>query len=492
MLFNSAVFLVFAGVFFALWPAARRRPVVRYGFLILSSIVFYAWWDWRFLLLIAGTGLVDFFVARAMSGRERGRRALLALSLACNLGSLAVFKYSGFVADALTSATALLGLQLELRAHLPEFVLILPVGISFYTFQALTYTIDVYQRKLEPARNVLQYFAFKSLWPLLLAGPIMRAADLLPQLAAARPATPDDRREGLRLVVYGFFQKLVLADGLAPYVNYAFSARQPAESALYWWLIVAAYAFQIYCDFGGYSNIARGLGKWMGCDFVDNFRHPYGARSLGEFWQRWHVSLSQWIWRYLFTPLTYAFLRRVDRMNLPTVEQEMRVAYPAAALLAMGLCGLWHGAGLTFVAWGLLHGIYLSIERLTNWPKWVKRLPAGPHVATLLVLLQVWVAWVFFRAGSFEQAAAVLRRLFGFAGGLSGPLATMGGVGLLNLSLLLALATGREMWHYFRIDQRRLVPERWQEALEPWALALLVAAAVFLRGPGGRFIYFQF
>lgn len=494
MLFNSVVFLVFATVFFWLWPAARRRPNVRYSYLVAAASVFYGWWDWRFLFLLFVPGIIDFALVRAMAtAGPRARNALFVTSLTLNLGSLVVFKYTGWFIELLTGALAAVGVAADIRAAVPSVFFLLPIGVSFYTFQALTYTIEVHNGRLQPTPNLLHYLAFKSLFPLLLAGPIMRADQLLPQLAASREPTEDDRWEGLKLIVFGFFQKLVIADGLAPYVNAAFGATAPPESSLYWWVIVAAYAFQIYYDFGGYSNIACGLGRWMGYDLTQNFRHPYLAISLADFWSRWHISLSGWIWRYVFTPLIYSNLRIVGRLHLPTVEKEMRLAYPTAAIISMFLCGLWHGAGLTFVVWGLLHGVLLSVERLTNLPKRLKRLPSGRNLALALTALQVSLAWVFFRAADLEQAVAILRRLFSFTGGIAPALREgFGGYAMLNISILLGLAVMREAWYHFGIEARLPFSVAVRRRCELAAVALLIPLSCYLRGPGTQFIYFQF
>lgn len=493
MLFNSAVFLVFAAVFFLVWPLARRRANSRYATLIAAAGVFYGWWDWRFLALLFVPGILDFYLVGAMARAQgRPRRTLLAASLAMNLGSLAIFKYTGWFLDLATGVLAAAGVTADLRHAVPPAFFLLPIGVSFYTFQALTYTIDVYQERLQPTTNLFHYLAFKSLFPLLLAGPIMRADQMLPQLATARPITADDRWEGCKLIVFGFFQKLVIADGLSPYVNEAFATKIPPDSSVYWWIIVVAYAIQIYCDFGGYSSIACGLGRWMGYDFTLNFRHPYLATSLGDFWTRWHVSLSSWIWRYLFTPLTYRALRVVARLNLPTVEQEMRLAYPAAAVTAMFLCGLWHGAGLTFVVWGVLHGILLAVERLTNLPRRLRRLPRGRNLAVALTALQVCLAWVFFRAADLGQATGILGRLFKFTFGRVALHEALGGFALLNIAILLSIACGREAWHAAAVGARLPgSPSLWRR-VEVVAVALLIPLAIYLRGPGSRFIYFQF
>lgn len=494
MLFNSAVFMLFATVFFSLWPAARRRSNVRYTYLIGAAALFYGWWDWRFLFLLFVPGVADFVIVRAMAtAGPRSRDALFATSLTLNLGSLAIFKYTDWFVELLTGALAAVGVATSIREAVPSAFFLLPIGVSFYTFQALTYTIDVHNGRIKPTPNLLHYLAFKSFFPLLLAGPIMRADQLLPQLATSREPTADDRWEGLKLIVFGFFQKLVIADGLAPYVNAAFGAAAPPESCLYWWVIVVAYAFQIYCDFCGYSNIACGLGRWIGYDITQNFRHPYLATSLAEFWNRWHISLSGWIWRYVFTPLTYRALRLVDRLGLPTVEQEMRLAYPAAAVIAMLLCGLWHGAGLTFLVWGLLHGVLLSCERLVNLPKRFKRLPRGRYLALTVTWLQVSLTWVFFRAADLDQAGAILRRLFGFSGGIATAIREdFGGYAALNIAILLGIAVAREVWYHVGIEDRLPLSAVMRRRCEFMAVVLLIPLSLYLRGPGTQFIYFQF
>lgn len=494
MLFNSAVFVVFAAAFFAFWPAARRSPHARYLYLVTAAAVFYGWWDWRFLFLLFVPGVADFALVRAMAkAGPRARRALFAASLTLNLGSLLIFKYTGWFVELLTGVLAAAGVATDIGRSVPSFLLLLPIGVSFYTFQALTYTIDVYNERLQPTPSLLHYLAFKSLFPLLLAGPIMRADQLLPQLAEIREPTPDDRWEGLKFIVFGFFQKLVIADGLAPYVNAAFASAEPPEASLYWWIIVVAYAFQIYCDFGGYSSIAYGLGRWMGYEFTLNFKHPYLAASFSEFWNRWHISLSGWIWRYVFTPLTYRALRLVDRLKLPSVEMEMRLAYPAAAIVAMLMCGLWHGTGLTFVIWGLLHGVLLSVERLTNLPKRIRRLPRGRDLAILATAFTVSLTWVFFRAADLDQAGAILRRLFSFSGGIAAGIGEgFGGYVALNIAILLSLAFGREAWYHFSIGDRLHLTPVARSRFEFAGVVLLIPLSLYLRGPGSRFIYFQF
>ncbi len=259
MLFNSLIFLIFGTLFFVVWPLARRRANIRWAYLTIASFVFYGWWDWRFLFLILASGLLDFASGLGMQAMPHRRKIFLGLSIFGNIGSLMVFKYSGFFAENISALLALFGMTVELKSHFPSFILILPVGISFYTFQSMSYTIDIYKGQLAPTRNPLHFFAYLSMFPQLVAGPIIRAADLLPQLREVKRVTEEQRWEGMRLILHGFFKKVIIADHLAYYVTEAFSDTVPPEATAFWWLVMTAFAFQIYCDFSGYSDIARGL-----------------------------------------------------------------------------------------------------------------------------------------------------------------------------------------------------------------------------------------
>ncbi len=478
MLFNSLIFLVFAALFFALWPLLRRRENLRYLFLVAASFLFYGWWDWRFLFLIIGSGLLDFFSGLGMMRWSRLKRLFLVLSMIGNVGSLMIFKYSGFFADNIGALLGLIGLDVDLRTGMPPFMLILPVGISFYTFQSMSYTIDIYRGQLQPTRNPLHFFAYLALFPQLVAGPIIRAADLLPQLRVVRQVTPEERWDGLRLVVHGFFKKVVIADSLAHIVNFGFGLNNIPESSAYWWLVVTAFAFQIYCDFSGYSDIARGLARWMGYDFMVNFNHPYTATSLQDFWRRWHISLSTWFRDYVYIPLGGSRLGRWrGEMNM---------------WATMLISGFWHGAAWNFVIWGGIHAGCTSLERVTRWPKKLAALPGGRLVATTLVMVQVWVSWVFFRAGTFDQAVTILQRMFSFQGGLDTVSSIMGGLNLVNLVVLVGAMVLRESYFYYGLNDRVLLGSPWKQRLENLFLALVIVACVYLRGPGGAFIYFQF
>ena len=480
MLFNSMIFVLFAAVFFAAWPFMRRRNDTRWIYLTVMSLVFYGWWRWDFLGLLILNGAVNYYAALGMERWPLRRRLMLGVSLAVNLGTLVVFKYRDFGIANANWLLAALGAEWSVPA--PEKVLPV-VGISFYTFQAMSYTIDVYRGQLKPTHNIFHFFAFLSLFPQLVAGPIIRAATLLPQLETRRPTTESERWEAAKLIAVGFFRKMVVADTVAPVVRAAIHAQQADGSCLYWWAVMLLFTYQIYCDFSGYSDIARGLGRLMGYDFPVNFNHPYISASFREFWQRWHISLSTWFRDYVYIPLGGSKLGAARSL--------------VCLWITMLVSGLWHGANWTFVAWGACHAFYLTIERFTRWPERLTRVPAvGRHVTVLVVFLLTVVSWVFFVSRSMEQAFVILGSMFNFANlGLEQAREAVSG-GPLNVVLIMILA---ELWFHFRLDRARLLsrlgptPERLgRRVLAPIGIALLLCAAVYLRGPGSVFIYFQF
>lgn len=342
MVFNSLIFLVFFLVVYGLYRVMPHRG--QNLLLLVSSYFFYGWWDWRFLSLIFISTVVDYWAGLAIEHADenaRRRKIALWISLVSNLGILGFFKYFNFFADNLVVLLQGVGISSPVR-HLN---IILPVGISFYTFQTMSYTLDIYSRQMRPTRNFLDFAAFVSFFPQLVAGPIERASKLLPQIQTPRTITRGDMESGAWLVFWGLFKKCVVADNLAMLIDTGFGGGSAtgAQSLLG----LYAFAFQIFCDFSGYSDIARGLARWMGIELMLNFNNPYFALNPREFWARWHISLSTWLRDYLYIPLGGNLKgRRRTYVNL---------------VLTMLLGGLWHGAAWTFVAWGAFHGALLAI-----------------------------------------------------------------------------------------------------------------------------------
>jgi len=471
MLFPSLAFLFFFLVVLLCDAALRDRAQSRKLFLLGASWFFYACWDWRFLGLILFSTALDWYVARAIHATQapRRRKHLLWISLGANLGLLGVFKYCDFFLDSLRELLHGLGIH----AQIPLLELILPVGISFYTFQTLSYTIDVHQRRLAPARSPLDFALFVAFFPQLVAGPIVRARDFLPQLERNPGPTAQGAARGLHDILAGLFKKVVLADTLGAALVDPVHADPGGAGALAAWAAMYGYAFQIYGDFAGYSQIAIGAGRMLGFRLPMNFRSPYLARDMSDFWRRWHISLSSWLRDYLYIPLGgNRGGKGRTRVNL---------------LLTMLLGGLWHGAGWTFVLWGLLHGAALSIShaRAARRHRAGKRRSDTP-LAVLgqrLAVFHVWaVSMVLFRATDLATAGELFRALFRAGGPVPAalPLAVLG---------LAALLHGLgEIWTQ-RIERAwlRLPPEA------RGVVAALVLTLVGTVGSGARpFVYFQF
>ncbi len=454
MNFNSLEFLVFLPAVFALhWLLPHR---FRWALLLLASWLFYFRWDLRAGLLLAGITLVSWLCGRGVArSRSRwGRRALLALALVLCLGCLGLFKYAGVFAS-------LAGLERPLR-------LILPAGISFYTFQALAYVIDVYRGGAEEG-HFGYYALFVSFFPQLVAGPIERPGRLLPQLRGERKLTPAGLSAGGWLLLEGYFKKVVVADSLAPFVDGVFAA--PGE-ALGPEVVLATILFglQIYCDFSGYSDIARGAAKLLGVELTENFRRPYGAPTVREFWRRWHVSLTGWFTDYVYIPLGG------NRKGLP------RQVFNLLAVFL--LSGLWHGAGWTFAAWGLIHGLYRAAGAV-----WEHQRPHAPQRrgawGRARTFLLVSFPWLFFRAPSMGDALTLLSRL---AEGWGGLLPVLGRA--LPLALPLVCLPLVERLHEGRGER-----DWYAGALTVFCAVTAVGAAWLAHLAGGgnnAFIYFQF
>jgi len=434
--------------------------------------VFYGWWDWRFLFLLIGTGLIDFWCGLAMQYYPKFKKIFFITSLIGNLGTLSLFKYSVFFAKTLDSFANLFGINTHFIDSIPHFTLVLPVGISFYTFQSLSYSIDVYRGRLEPTKNVLHFFSFLSMFPQLVAGPIIRAKDILKQLMYKRLVSDLAKWNAIKLIAYGLFQKVVIADNLSFLIDSAFENKTAFSGGFFWWIIIFAFAFQIYSDFSGYSLIARGLAKYMGYHFRMNFNHPYLATSLKNFWSRWHISLSTWFRDYVYIPLG---------------GSRKGIYYGLLFLsITMILSGLWHGANLTFILWGVIHAFFLCVERITNWNKWFK-LKNIEFVLIPIIFIQVCFAWVFFRADSTSQAFTICKELVHFTSLSIDFFKTY-----FNSLLFLIIAVCIEVAILLKNKNFSLSLFYKRNHLDIVVVAFAIISILFFRGEGHQFIYFQF
>ncbi len=472
MLFNSLPFLVFIAVFLPVYFLLKGRA--RLVFCLAASYFFYGWWDARFLSLIMLSTVIDYVLGLKISQTEEQpeRKKMLLISVFMNLGVLAFFKYFNFFTDSFMSLMNTVGIE----ASWNTLNIILPVGISFYTFQSMSYTIDLYRRKIEVESDFIRFATYISFFPQLVAGPIVRASDLLPQFRKDHQFDWNEFKMGLGQVLVGFFKKVAVADSLALVVDQIFTS--PAGfSSLNLVVGVIFYSFQIYCDFSGYSDIAIGLARMMGFHFPMNFRTPYFSKNFSEFWTRWHISLSSWLRDYL-----YISLGGNRGGTLFTYRNLM---------ITMLLGGLWHGASWAFVFWGFLHGSYLIVQRLSSpyvtkvetalqVPKWLSN-----ALSIALVYFLTCFAWIYFRSPDFATANTIISGIAALEGT---SLVNMFWIaqGFLLIGMLLIVEVVDTKVDLPEIAERSPVFQIASYALILWSIALL--------GTFGQsqFIYFQF
>ena len=478
MLFNSIEYLIFLPTVFILYWLIQDKIWWRNLLIVAVSYLFYGWWDWRFLGLIIFSSVVDYSIGRAMgrASDARVRKRLLYMSLATNLGILGFFKYFNFFTESFADAMQGVGVAID------PFTLsiVLPVGISFYTFQTLSYTIDVYRKKIEPTEDVVAFFAFVSFFPQLVAGPIERASRLLPQFSQSHTFDLNNAKNGLRQILWGLFKKVVIADNCAPMVNQIFDnyETQPAPVLL---LGAVYFAFQIYGDFSGYSDIAIGTARLFGFKLMQNFAYPYFARDMAEFWRRWHISLSTWFRDYLYIPLGGS-----------RVSSQWLVVRNVAAIFIVS--GFWHGANWTFIFWGALNALYFLplILRKKNRSNLEivaadKMLPSLREFSGILLTFALTcLAWIFFRAENIAQAFDYILHITHLSMDFSR-------FNVINHGSVIALIVILVLVEW--VNRRKEFPM--QNSTLPvvirWAIYLILCILILANGDNNdSFIYFQF
>ena len=486
MLFNSIEFLLFLPVVFLLyWYVFRGRKWQNF-LIVLASYVFYGWWDWRFLGLIALTSICSFasgLLVEKFNGDRKKQKAVSASNIILNLGILFLFKYFNFFVESFDSLVFSL-----FSYHFDAITLrlILPVGISFYTFQALSYTIDVYQKKIEPTHDLVEFFAYISFFPQLVAGPIERATNLLPQFQNSRKFDYALAVDGMRQMLWGFFKKVVVADNCAQVVNTIWADYSSQSSMI---LIVGAifFTFQIYCDFSGYSDIAIGCAKLFGFRLMRNFNVPYFSRSIPEFWRRWHISLTSWFTDYIYIPLGGS------RCAKGKIIRNVMIVW--------AISGLWHGANWTFVCWGLYHAVILSIYILLNINTKQKEVVAYGRILpslkefiqmTFTFMLAVF-GWIIFRAESIDEAFQYIAGIF------TNPMISSDNISLTRFALPAAAIVfmtiiewiQRERQHALDFSEEGCVLK---SPIIRYCVYILLAFVILSFAPSqqAEFIYFQF
>jgi D-alanyl-lipoteichoic acid acyltransferase DltB (MBOAT superfamily) len=477
MLFNSFEFAVFLPVmFFACWYACGSSWRMQNVVLLAGSLVFYGWWDPRFLALMLFSAVLDFTVSNLIHSTQHpvARKALLGCSMVINFGILAVFKYCNFFISSLNDALALAGFS-PAAARLD---LVLPVGISFYTFQTVSASIDVYRRQLQPTRNLIAWLAFITFFPQLVAGPIERAGHLLPQFLGSRRFSMTAAIDGCRQALWGLFKKVVIADNCAALAGQAFENSDTASATA---LLAGIFLFtiQIYCDFSGYSDIATGVARLFGFSLMQNFAFPYFSRDIAEFWRRWHISLSTWFRDYAYLPLGGS------RCSKPRMIRNTMAVFL--------ISGLWHGANWTFPAWGLINALWFlplqlsgSVRRFEPFPPRAPLLPQpreALHIITTFLITML--SWTFFRATSLTQATQILLRIFTLRSGTSLPVPSH--VWILVAAFLTAEWIQRGRTHALEFPDNG--PPRWTRWLICYTVIFLLLK---FGGEQQDFIYFQF
>ena len=390
MLFNSFEFAIFFALFLLAYFALSKKLKAQNFLLLIASYFFYGWWDWKFLSLILVSSLSDYLIGLNIEKeqKENRRKYLLFLSMLINLGILGFFKYFNFFAQSFQDMVSMLGFTTN-----PFYLnVVLPVGISFYTFQTMSYTIDIYKRKMNATSNLLEFMAFVSFFPQLVAGPIERASNLLPQFSVKRKVSTLDVKEGAKQALWGLFKKIVIADNCAMYVNQIFDQPDAYPGSILF-IGILLFTFQIYGDFSGYSDIAIGIARMLGFNLMQNFKSPYLAKNIQDFWRRWHISLSTWFRDYLFIPLGGSRSNSISRKFFNI-------------FVTFTVSGLWHGANWTFIIWGMLHSFYYMVEATVG--KFISKIvPTNSLTKPLNILITfvaVVFAWIFFRAESVSQA----------------------------------------------------------------------------------------
>ncbi|AEL25967.1 MBOAT family O-acyltransferase [Cyclobacterium marinum] len=483
MLFNSIDFAIFLPIVFILyWSISNKNLKWQNSLIVLASYLFYGWWDWRFLSLILFSTLVDYTVGRLLKIEENQtkRKVLLWISLIVNLGFLGFFKYYNFFLDNFISAFSFFGTQINVSS----LNIILPVGISFYTFQTMSYTIDVYKRKLEPTTDFIAFSAFVSFFPQLVAGPIERATNLLPQFFKKRTFNYSEAVDGMRQILWGLFKKIVIADNCARFADVIFNNSADYSGST---LILGAvlFSFQIYGDFSGYSDIAIGTSRLFGFNLMQNFNFPYFSRDIAEFWRRWHISLSTWFRDYLYIPLGG---------SRGGMGMKIRNTF-----IIFIVSGFWHGANWTFIAWGALNAIFFLPLLLTknnrNNIKPVaegKTFPNLKELSSMLITFGLIVfAWIFFRANNIEHAISYI------SGILSPSLFSIPefegrGHSIVVILLLVIFVliewNGREgQYAIANLGHKRIRAIRWS-----YYALIIFAIGMFMPSVESPFIYFQF
>jgi D-alanyl-lipoteichoic acid acyltransferase DltB (MBOAT superfamily) len=490
MLFNSIAFAIFLPILFLLyWFVTNKNLKTQNTLLLIASYIFYGWWDWRFLFLLALLSLADYLIGIGIENNEtnKKRKIWFITGLITNIGVLGVFKYYNFFIDGFIDLTSLVGYNLPRSTT----NIVLPLGISFYVFLSLSYIIDIYKKNLNANRNIVEVLLTLSFFPIILAGPIQRPSSLLPQIQTKREFEYSKAVDGLKQILWGLFAKTI-ADSLSPYVDKIFQNSFDYSGST---LLLGAIFFtiQIYADFSGYSNIAIGVAKLLGFNLMRNFANPYFSRDLIDFWRKWHISLTTWFRDYVFFPLSFALSWKIDNERVLFMKKDHFI-YISASIITWFLTGLWHGANYTFIIWGMVNGIILITYHLQIKPRKKLFKKLGIHnnnfilimLETMFTLSIIVLLWIIFRADNVDQAIIYISDIF------SSSLFTIPEISpLKKIALVIVFMAiewlGRE--HQYAIQQLGL---KWKRIFRYSFYYIIIFLTIWFGGKEQAFIYFQF
>jgi D-alanyl-lipoteichoic acid acyltransferase DltB (MBOAT superfamily) len=476
-------------VFLIYWFAVNKNLLIQNVFLLFTSYIFYGWWSWRFLFLLISVSFLNYIVGLAIenSQGQKRRKLWFAAGLVINLGTLCIFKYFNFFIGNFIGLVSLLGYDLPGST----LKIVLPLGISFYTFLSLSYIIDIYKKNLTAGKNIAEVLLSLSFFPIILAGPIQRPSTLLLQISRRREFIYGKSVDGLCQILWGLFVKIVIADNLAPAVDDIF-LNSSAYSGSTLLLGIVFYTIQIYADFSGYSNIAIGVAKLFGFDLMKNFNYPYFSRDITEFWKKWHISLTSWFRDYIFLPLSFEISWKINSERVIHLKTDQFI-YIIASFITWFLTGLWHGASYNFIIWGLINGVFLILYHLQIRPrkKLFKKLGIKNNSRaivipeTIFTLAIIMLAWVFFRADSLSHAVSYIGTLFS-SSLFSMPKMDFKKPVILMIVFLIAEWIQKEKDHALQLTNIKSRFLRWT------IYCGIVEMILFLGGGNQKFIYFQF
>lgn len=470
MQFN-AITLIFLGFFFLIYPFTKYNLKVKWAYLTIASFLYYGFLGWKSCLVLFLVGILSYLIGIEIDKHRNHAKSYIFLGTFSLIAVLFVVRYQIFIIPNLIHPFNFNLTILEQDYWHNELSVFSVIGVGFYTLQAIGYLFDIYHSRIKATENIVLHFAFLSFFPKLLAGPIEKNNLFLNQLSKTSQTNEEERWRGFKNIIIGLFLKNIIANNLAPFVDGAFQNLVVNQSTIFWWQVISAFAIQIYCDFNGYTHIAIGLAELMGFKLTENFRFPYISFSPSEFWTRWHISLSTWLREYIFFPLSRS--------------KYLKGKYYINTFITMLLSGVWHGMGWTFIVWGCLHALFISLDQLTHWSTFFRKFTFGKFLCIVLMWIQLDISWVFFKANSISQALGIIKIMFDFNFNINNDI---------NYTVIGLIAVSFILDYFISLSKKSdvIIQPLHQKVLEVFVFSILFVISIYLSGTGSQFIYFQF